>query len=93
MPYPGAKTFEQAWQEVHGNTPNSIHPMLFMSVWSAVEAIDQSGGDREVIAKLVRSGKFGWESPAGPLVFDTAGEPNVRGIIAIIKDGKGIPAP
>jgi len=93
--YPGAKTFEEAWQTVEGDVPNSIHIMVFNCIWSAVEAIDQAGvgADREDIAELIRSGTFGWESPGGLMMFGTDGEPSIKGLVAMIKGGEAVPAP
>jgi len=95
LPYDAAKKFEEAWQTVHGDAPNSIHPALFTTIWAAVEAIDQAGvgADRQDIADFIRSGKFGFESPGGPLVIDANGDPNIRGVIALVKDGKPVVAP
>jgi len=94
LPYDGAKAFEQIWPVVHpGDVPNNIHAMLFSNIWSAVEAIDQAGADRQAIADLIRSGTFGWESPGGPMLIGTDGEPDIKGVIAMVKDGKAIVAP
>jgi len=95
LPFEGSKAFEQVWQDVHGDIPNSLHAMLFTAIWSAVEAIDQAGvgADRDDIAKFMRSGTFGWESPGGMLVFGTDGEPSTEGVIGLVKDGEAILAP
>jgi len=93
LPYEGAQKFEQAWQAVHGSAPTNLHAMVFEGIWAAVEAVDQAGADREDIAELIRSGTFGFDMPAGPVVFDTDGEPSIKGFMATIQDGKIVPAP
>ncbi len=87
--------FEEAWQTVEGDVPNSYHALEFTALWSAIEAIDQAGpgADRDDIAKLIRSGTFSFEAPAGPCTVGTDGETNLTGFIAVVKDGKVILAP
>jgi len=92
LPYPGDQTFEQAWQAVHGEAPNAVIAPLFQAIWSAVEAVDQAGADREDIAHLIRSGNFSWETPSGKMVIGTDGENNQKGFIAEITDGQSVPA-
>jgi len=94
LPYPGAKMFEQAWEEVHGSLdPEPPHVMVYLCMMSAVEAIDQANSaDRDDIADLARSGTFQWESPVGLFQVGEDGENNITGIVALIKDGEAVPA-
>jgi len=91
----GAKAFEKAWNTVEGDVPNSYHALEFTALWSAIEAIDQAGpgADRDDIADFIRSGTFSFEAPGGTCIVYPDGETNLRGFIAMIKDGKVILAP
>ena len=93
LPYPEAQRFEQQFKEKNGNLPTPTDAFFYLSLMTAVQAIDFAGTDdpREV-DQAARSGGFTWDSPAGPFIVGTDGENNLKGhMIQVGEEGEYIP--
>ena len=94
LPYPGAKTFEQDFMRKYGRLPGPTHAFFYFSLWIAIKALELAGTDTDLqkIAQMARSGQLQWDSPSGPLVITTDGEPSLKGhMILAGKGGEIIP--
>jgi ABC-type branched-subunit amino acid transport system substrate-binding protein len=65
--YPGSIKFENDFKTIIGRAPDPNHVYFYMSLWTAIHAIELAGtdADRDAIIQAAHSGKLGWETPAG----------------------------
>ena len=69
--YPASVKFVQDYQAANGDkTPTINHMWFYMSLWTAVEAIQQAGtDDRAAVAAYARSGKLQFDTSMGMAHF------------------------
>ena len=93
---PGSKKFEQDYQAMFNQVPDSAMELMYEPIWCAIEAIKLAGTDtdREAIAQAARSGNLAWETPLGYIRWGTDVEPIVKSqLLAEVKNGKMVPLP
>jgi len=88
MKTPGSVKFVTDYKAMHGREPSATGVYFYMSLWSAIYAIDLAGTDtdRVAIAQAARSGKLEWDTPLGHGQWGTDGKSNLSYILTRVEN-------
>src|SRR4030042_944220 len=72
---PGSIKLVNDYKAVNGREPTATNLYYYLSLWTAISAIELAGTDtdRVAIAQAARSGKLEWDTPMGVAHFGTNG--------------------
>ena len=88
MPTTEARQWESDFEEATGKKP-VLEAMMYITVMTAVQAIDQAGSDDpQTVRDYAKSGKLHWTTPAGPMTVGPDGDNDLRGSIFQVQNGQ-----
>lgn len=92
---PESIKFKEDFKAVNGKLPTDMHVYFYITLWTAIHAIEQAGtDDPEAIGRFARSGNLEFDTPMGRATFGTDGNNSLRNIfVQIQKGGVYVPFP